>query len=194
MVIKPSQEEGFSFYTHSLCTRDIINHKSIKMRKALTLIFLIFFISVSGQDDKKAFQDLKQLEGKWIGTLNLSNGESKPLNLEYSIRSNGSALVEESNEGGTEMMTIINLQNDKILSTHYCGAKNRPVAELKSNKNGIIKFITNHERSGLNMNKESFVGSWEFNIMPSNKDKFTYKYTSIGPFSFEAKAEMKRVK
>ena len=164
------------------------------MRKALTLIFLIFFISVSGQEDKKAFQDLKQLEGKWIGTLNLSNGESKPINLEYSIRSNGSALVEESNEGGTEMMTIINLQNDKILSTHYCGAKNRPVAELKSNKNGIIKFITNHERSGLNMNKESFVGSWEFNIMPSNKDKFTYKYTSIGPFSFEAKDEMKRVK
>ena len=104
------------------------------MKKALTLIFLIIFISVSGQDDKKAFQDLKQLEGKWIGTLKLSNGESKPLNLEYSIRSNGSALVEESNEGGTEMMTIINLQNDKILSTHYCGAKNRPVAELKSNK------------------------------------------------------------
>ena len=126
------------------------------MKKAYTLIFLIIFISVSGQDDKKAFQDLKQLEGKWIGTLNLSNGESKPLNLEYSIRSNGSALVEESNEGGMEMMTIINLQNDKILSTHYCGAKNRPVAELKSNKNGIIKFITNHERSGLNMNKESF--------------------------------------
>ena len=50
--------------------------------------------------------------------MKLSNGESKPLNLEYSIRSNGSALVEESNEGGTEMMTIINLQNDKILSTH----------------------------------------------------------------------------
>ena len=34
------------------------------MKKALTLIFLIIFISVSGQDDKKAFQDLKQLEGK----------------------------------------------------------------------------------------------------------------------------------
>ena len=164
------------------------------MKRALTSIFLIIFISVSGQNDKKTFQDLKQLEGKWTGILNLSNGESKPINLHYSIRSNGSALVEESNEGGTEMMTIINLHNDKILSTHYCGARNRPVAELKSNKNGRIKFVTNHKRSGLDVNKESFVGSWEFVIMPNEKDEFTYKYTSIGPFSFEAEAKMNRVK
>ena len=98
------------------------------MKKSLTLLALITFAFVSGQNDTKTFQDLKQLEGKWVGTLNLSNGESKPINLHYSIRSNGSALVEESNEGGTEMMTIINLHNDKILSTHYCGARNRPVA------------------------------------------------------------------
>ena len=84
------------------------------MKRALTSIFLIIFISVSGQNDKKTFHDLKQLEGKWTGILNLSNGESKSLNLEYSIRSNGSALVEESNEGGTEMMTIINLQMIKF--------------------------------------------------------------------------------
>jgi len=164
------------------------------MKKSLTLLAFITFAFVSGQNDTKTFQDLKQLEGKWVGTLNLSNGESKPINLHYSIRSNGSALVEESNEGGTEMMTIINLHNDKILSTHYCGARNRPVAEFKSNKNGIIKFVTNHKRSGLDVNKESFVGSWEFVIMANEKDEFTYKYTSIGPYSFEAEAKMNRVK
>ena len=164
------------------------------MKKSLTLLAFITFAFVSGQNDTKTFQDLKQLEGKWVGTLNLSNGESKPINLHYSIRSNGSALVEESNEGGTEMMTIINLHNDKILSTHYCGARNRPVAELKSNKNGRIKFVTNHKRSGLDVNKESFVGSWEFIMTANEKDEFTYKYTSIGPYSFEAEAKMNRVK
>ena len=164
------------------------------MKKSLILLAFLTFAFVSGQNDTQTFQDLKQLEGKWVGTLNLSNGESKPINLHYSIRSNGSALVEESNEGGTEMMTIINLHNDKILSTHYCGARNRPVAELKSNKNGRIKFVTNQKRSGLDVNKESFVGSWEFVIMPNEKDEFTYKYTSIGPYSFEAEAKMNRVK
>ena len=164
------------------------------MKKIFFTIAILTFVLSSAQNDKSTFQDLKQLEGKWIGTLKLSNGESKPFNLEYSIRSNGSALVEESNEGGTEMMTIINLHNDEILSTHYCGAKNRPVAELKSNNNGLVKFITNHKRSGLDVNKESFVGSWEFDLMNINKDKFIYKYTSIGSNSFIATAEMSRIK
>ena len=47
---------------------------------------------------KTPFNQLKQLEGKWVGTINYSNGKSKPINLQYSIRSNGSALLEESNE------------------------------------------------------------------------------------------------
>ena len=68
------------------------------MKKSLILLAFLTFAFVSGQNDTKTFQDLKQLEGKWVGTLNLSNGESKPINLHYSIRSNGSALVEESNE------------------------------------------------------------------------------------------------
>ena len=77
----------------------INNSKSIEYEKIfnISLAFLTFAF-VSGQNDTKTFQDLKQLEGKWVGTLNLSNGESKPINLHYSIRSNGSALVEESNE------------------------------------------------------------------------------------------------
>ena len=108
------------------------------MKKIFCTLAFLSFVFLNAQKDQQTFQDLKQLEGKWTGTLNLSNGESKPINLEYSIRSNGSALLEESNEGGIEMMSIINIHKGKILSTHYCGAKNRPVAELKSNKNGMF--------------------------------------------------------
>ena len=164
------------------------------MKKIFCTLAFLSFVFLNAQKDQQTFQDLKQLEGKWTGTLNLSNGESKPINLEYSIRSNGSALLEESNEGGIEMMSIINIHKGKILSTHYCGAKNRPVAELKSSNNGIVKLITNHKRSGLDVNNESFVGSWEFNLMPNDESKFIYKYTSIGPYSFIATAEMSRVK
>ena len=66
------------------------------MKKSLILLAFLTFAFVSGQNDTKTFQDLKQLEGKWVGTLNLSNGESKPINLHYSIRSNGSALVRKA--------------------------------------------------------------------------------------------------
>ena len=165
------------------------------MKKLFTIVIILSFAFVRSQDDKRAFQDLKQLEGKWVGTLNLSDGSSKPINLNYSIRSNGSALVEESNEGGVEMMTIINLQKDKILSTHYCGAMNRPVAELQSNKMGIIKFLTNQKLSGLDEKKELFVGSWELNLLPNDSEKFIYKYTAVAPNGgFTAIAEMNRIR
>ena len=55
---------------------------------------------VFATDDKDTFNQLKQLEGKWVGTINYSNRDAEPINLQYSIRSNGSALLEESNEGG----------------------------------------------------------------------------------------------
>ena len=165
------------------------------MKKLFTIVIILSFAFARSQDDKRAFKDLKQLEGKWVGTLNISDGSSKPINLNYSIRSNGSALVEESNEGGVEMMTIINLQKDKILSTHYCGGMNRPVAELQSNKMGIIKFLTNQKLSGLDEKKELFVGSWELNLLPNDSEKFIYKYTAVAPNGgFTAIAEMNRIR
>ena len=109
------------------------------MKKLLTLfgvLFLCTTICTAGinpvinpipADD---FAMLKTLEGKWIGTLERTNGSSDSFNIEYSITSNGSALLEESFTGGVEMLTIFNLQNDELLLTHYCGLKNRPVSHL----------------------------------------------------------------
>ena len=66
------------------------------------------------------FDMLKSLEGKWFGILKRDNGSEDPFNLTYGISSNGSAILEESNTGGIEMLTIFNLHNDAILLTHYC--------------------------------------------------------------------------
>ena len=147
-------------------------------------------------DDIETFNQLKNLEGKWVGTLNGSDGNSKIINLSYSIKSNGSALLEESNEAGVEMMTIFNLHNDKILSTHYCGAMNRPVSELYENNKGNIIFITDQSRSGLDKKKDFFVNSWKFNLMPENEDTFIYSYVvnTAGGEEIIQTAEMKRVK
>ncbi len=75
---------------------------------------LLLITNAFANDDIETFNQLKNLEGKWVGTLNGSDGNSKIINLSYSIKSNGSALLEESNEAGVEMMTIFNLHNDKI--------------------------------------------------------------------------------
>ena len=52
------------------------------------------------------FEKLKSLEGKWQGTLERTVGTSDSFELNYSITSNGSALLEESATGDVEMLNI----------------------------------------------------------------------------------------
>ena len=127
------------------------------------------------------FEELKSLEGKWSGTLERTDGSSDELTLDYTVTSNGSALVEESDTGGTEMLSIFNFQNDELLLTHYCGLLNKPISKLTGNNNGVLSFATDSEMSGLTLEKDTYVTSWEINLLPEDKNQLMYKYTVSGP-------------
>lgn len=152
--------------------------------KKLILIFVSLLMvtnsfAYSVDDD---FKKMKNLVGKWTGTLEWSTGDQpETLNLEYSIRSNGSAILEESNQGGVEMLTIFNVQNEKLQSTHYCGLRNKPVSYLQSNSNGAMIFKTDIDKSGIDKSKESFVISWKISLDNDDKDKFYYEYKVHNP-------------
>ena len=141
------------------------------------------------------FTMLKSLEGKWAGTLERTNGSSDSFNIEYSITSNGSALMEESFTGGIEMLSIFNLQNDELLLTHYCGLKNRPVSRLESSKDGVFEFTTDAELSNLSLSKDMFVTSCKIDTMPENPNQAYYEYTVSGPkgVAFTATCNLTRV-
>ena len=150
--------------------------------------FILFILSMtigansyaSTVDDD--FAKMKTLVGKWTGTLEWSTGDKpETLNLDYSIRSNGSAILEESNQGGVEMLTIFNVQNDKLQSTHYCGLRNKPVSYLVSSSNGVMKFKTDIEGSGIDISKESFVISWTIGLIEGEENKFNYEYKVHNP-------------
>ena len=115
---------------------------------------LLFFITASlcltnsyANDVSDNFKQLLSLEGKWQGTLQRTDGTSDAFELNYSITSNGSALLEESDTGGIEMLTIFNAQNDEVLSTHYCGLQNKPVSVLKSKQ--VLSIINVLEEEGF---------------------------------------------
>ena len=85
---------------------------------------------------EEAFAGLMQLQGQWQGTLAKSDGTSVILQLNYTSKSNGSALLEESSEDDVEMLNIFNVQEGTVVSTHYCGLMNKPVARLVSSEGG----------------------------------------------------------
>ena len=97
------------------------------------------------------------------------------------MTSNGSAILEESDTGGTEMLSIFNFQNDELLLTHYCGLQNKPISKLTGNNNGVLSFATDSEMSGLTLEKDTYVTSWEINLLPEDENQLMYKYTVSGP-------------
>ncbi|MBT4313913.1 MAG: hypothetical protein HOM76_07900 [Flavobacteriaceae bacterium] len=166
--------------------------------KKSTIAFIVALVSFNAfaltVNTDSSFDELKKLEGKWVGTLERTDGTSDSLILEYTITSAGSAILEESNTGGVEMLSIFNAHNDELLVTHYCGLQNKPVLPLKSYKNGVFQFETDAKRSGLENSKEAYVGSWLIKLSPDSKE-MRYEYTVVGPKGtvFKATSLLKRI-
>ena len=165
------------------------------MKNFILLLSLLFAFQLNANTDPNDFESLKQLEGKWIGTLERTDDTTDSFILEFSISSNGSAILEESNTGGIEMLTIFNYQNDELLLTHYCGLQNKPVSKLTSNENGKLIFKTDDDMSGLSLKKDTYVTSWEIDLVPGDENKIIYNYTVSGHdgVTTTASAEMTRI-
>jgi len=165
------------------------------MKKLFLLLSLAFAMNLYAINDPNDFEELKKIEGKWAGTLERSSGTSDVFILDYSITSNGSALLEESNTGGVEILTIFNFQNDELLLTHYCGLQNKPISKLTGSKKGILSFETDSKMSGLSLEKDTYVTSWEINLMPEDETKISYQYTVSGPEGvvFSATSELTKI-
>jgi len=102
--------------------------------KAKTLIVL--FTSVLciwpclGQpSNKESFEALKGLEGEWRGKDTLGHQAE----IRFRVTSGGTALLSELVEPNhqaqsleDDMITMIHLDGDRLLLTHYCGAGNQP--------------------------------------------------------------------
>jgi len=182
------------------------------MRKLLLLLILITAVScnnnstavevVEGTEvettstsDPNDFEELKKLEGKWAGTLERTDGSSDEFTLDYTVTSNGSALLEESVTGEIEMLSIFNFQNDELLLTHYCGLQNKPISKLTGNNEGVLSFATDSQMSGLTLEKDTYVTSWEINLSPEDENQMMYKYTVSGPEGdvFTASSTLSRI-
>ena len=114
---------------------------------AVLIGFLTFGSANAGDEEhqfyegSKAFQQMKQLAGKWEGTVDMGKGPEK-INASYRVTSAGSVLVETIFEGTpNEMVTIYHDDKNKRLGlTHYCGLNNQPKMVLIGQKETALAF------------------------------------------------------
>jgi hypothetical protein len=87
----------------------------------------------AASDAQQSFDSLKTLAGSWQGSY-----EGKPLEVSLRVTSMGNTLMHEMKRPGAsdDPITMIYLDGDRLLLTHYCDAGNRPRMVAKTTPDG----------------------------------------------------------
>ena len=75
-------------------------------------------------DARAAFEKLRTIAGTWTFTTDSDRGK-----VSYELVSNGTAILERvmnAEHGEAGMVSIIHLEGDRLVLTHYCGSGNQP--------------------------------------------------------------------
>jgi hypothetical protein len=106
---------------------------------ALATLIVLFSacIVMAETDAHKTFDQLKGLEGKWVG----KNSQGQTLEVTFRSTAGGSALMSEIHGHGPEnMVTMFHMDGDRLLMTHYCGAGNQPRMKVITSDAKSVSF------------------------------------------------------
>jgi hypothetical protein len=93
--------------------------KSLRFMLSVVLMSLST-VALAQSDAQKSFDKLKTLAGSWEG-----KGDGHAVQISNRITSGGSALMSEI-QGQEDMVSMIHLDGDRLMLTHYCPMGNQP--------------------------------------------------------------------
>jgi hypothetical protein len=121
----------------------------MRSRRFLLPVVLMTLCTVAfaQSDAQKSFDELKTLAGVWKGTVTANppqpDWDNKPVWASLRVTSRGNAIVHEMKEPGTpddpshdDPITMLYLDGDQLVLTHYCDAGNRPRMAAKKSADG----------------------------------------------------------
>ena len=144
--------------------------------------------TASAQSDaKKAFEKLKTLAGSWEGTIG-------DLSTQMTIRvtSAGSAIMHDALMASTNKITMIYLEGDRLLLTHYGSEGNRPRFEGKLTADGkSVEFSFLDVAGGT---QRGLMKRMMFTIVDANNHVVEVTYMLPDGKAIEARGEFHRTK
>ncbi len=120
------------------------------VRSTLWLVLLALSTTAFAQSDgQKSFDKMKALAGGWEGPVTVvpamaEMSMDKPVHVSLKVTSRGNAIVHEMQEAGTledptrydHPVTMLYLDGERLMLTHYCDAGNRPRMVAKNSTDG----------------------------------------------------------
>ncbi len=91
-----------------------------QFRVALAVLIALLATNSFASDAQASFEKLKSLQGNWTG-----KAMGHDLQVSFKVTSGGSAIMSEIN-GLENMISMLHLDGDRLMLTHYCAAGNQP--------------------------------------------------------------------
>ncbi|MDT4967369.1 MAG: hypothetical protein QOJ64_2106 [Acidobacteriota bacterium] len=143
----------------------------------------------SQSDAQKAFEKLKTLAGSWQGSV-------MGMSIQATIRvtSRGNAILHEvtSSAMPDNPITMIYVDGDRLLLTHYCDSGNRPRMEGKISPDGNSVEFTLVDITGNT--EKGFMNRVAFTIVDTNHHNEESTWMLPGNKSFRAAGVLQRIK
>jgi hypothetical protein len=179
-----------------------LEEKGEPMRTLILLIILVAAATVvlpqempmpktsSAQSDaQKAFEKLKTLAGSWQGSV-------MGMSVQATIRvtSRGNAILHEMTSSGSpdNPITMIYVDGNRLLLTHYCDSGNRPRMEGKISPDGNSVEFTLFDITGYT--EKGFMNRIAFTIVDANHHNEESTFMLPGNKSFRAGGVLQRTK
>jgi hypothetical protein len=123
--------------------------KSLRFMLSAVALMSLSTVAFPQSDAQKSFDKLKTLAGSWQARVTVTPpqpemGDGTLMQVSLRVTSRGNALVHEMNEAGKpddpshydHPVTMLYLDSDRLLLTHYCDAGNRPRMVAKTSPDG----------------------------------------------------------
>lgn len=92
--------------------------------------------AVAQSAGQKSFELMKSLDGNWEGKTSVGD----PVQVSFRMTANGSAIMSEiqshANGKTDDMISMIHMDGDRVLLTHYCAAGNQPRMQASVSPDG----------------------------------------------------------
>jgi hypothetical protein len=137
---------------------------------------------------QKSFDKLKTLAGSWDGTF-----DGGPVHISLRVTSMGNAILHEMKGGGPENpITLLYMDGDRLLLTHYCDAGNRPRMVGTISPDG--KTITFNFLDVAGSTREGHMQSAVFNLIDADHHSETWNFAMADGKQMGGLLDLKRTK
>jgi hypothetical protein len=183
--------------------------------KCLPVLFTLFLISFSAaalaqhehasapappepSEAQKSFETLKTLAGSWEGTLTpippIEEFANAPVRVVIRVTSRGNAVMHEMTIAGLpdDPITMLYLDGERLMLTHYCDAGNRPRMAAKTSSDGKTVAFEVVDVSGST--QRGHMADTMFTLVDANHHLEEWKFIYPAGKQVTGRLDLKRTK